>query len=73
LTRSANSNARELLKAFRSLKLDVKLSTVPRHDALEREAEGAESQLRELVEALSNGRNPVPPLSSMSTNGRLLA
>ncbi|HXZ06536.1 MAG TPA: tetratricopeptide repeat protein, partial [Paraburkholderia sp.] len=53
--------ATELLNAVRSLKLDVRLSTVPGHEALEREVEGLETQLRQLVETLSNSPNPVPP------------
>jgi hypothetical protein len=53
--------ATELLNAVRSLKLDVRLSTVPGHEALEKEVEGAETQLRQLVETLSNSQNPVPP------------
>ncbi|MBN3764721.1 tetratricopeptide repeat protein [Burkholderia sp. Ac-20365] len=53
--------ATDLLNDVRSLKLDVKLSTAPGHEALEREVEGAETQLRQLVEALSNSKNPVPP------------
>jgi hypothetical protein len=53
--------ATDLLNDVRSLKLDVKLSTAPGHEALEREVEGAETQLRQLVESLSNSKNPVPP------------
>lgn len=53
--------ATELLNAVRSLKLDVRLSTAPGHDALEKEVEGLEAQLRSLVETLSNSANPVPP------------
>jgi hypothetical protein len=53
--------ATELLNAVRSLKLDVKLSTVPGHEALEKEVEGLETQLRSLVETLSNSANPVAP------------
>jgi hypothetical protein len=53
--------ATELLTAVRSLKLDVKLSTAPGHEALEKEVEGLETQLRSLVETLSNSTNPVPP------------
>ncbi|WP_027213681.1 tetratricopeptide repeat protein [Burkholderia sp. WSM2232] len=53
--------ATELLNAVRSLKLDVKLSTAPGHEALEKEVEATEDQLRTLVEALSNSKNPVPP------------
>ncbi|MFM0205772.1 tetratricopeptide repeat protein [Paraburkholderia sediminicola] len=53
--------ATEMLNAVRSLKLDVKLSTVPGHEVLEKEVESTEDQLRGLVETLSNGKNPVPP------------
>jgi tetratricopeptide (TPR) repeat protein len=53
--------ATELLNEVRSLKLDVRLSTVPGHEQLEKEVEGAEAQLRELVEGLSDRKNPVPP------------
>jgi hypothetical protein len=53
--------ATELLNGMRSLKLDVRLSTVPGHEALEKEVEGAETQLRQLVETLSTSRSPVPP------------
>ncbi|WP_153075417.1 tetratricopeptide repeat protein [Paraburkholderia bonniea] len=53
--------ATELLNAVRSLKLDVRLSSAPGHDGLKQEVEATETQLRELVEALSTGQNPVPP------------
>jgi len=53
--------ATDLLNAVRSLKLDVRLSTAPGHDVLEKEVEGLEAQLRGLVETLSNSANPVPP------------
>jgi len=53
--------ATELLNGVRSLKLDVKLSTAPGHEALEKEVEGLETQLRSLVETLSNSANPRPP------------
>ncbi|MFL9906367.1 tetratricopeptide repeat protein [Paraburkholderia sp. RL17-337-BIB-A] len=53
--------ATEMLNAVRSLKLDVKLSTAPGHEALEKEVEAAEEQLRGLLETLSNSKNPVPP------------
>jgi hypothetical protein len=53
--------ATELLTAVRSLKLDVRLSTVPGHEMLEKEVESTEAQLRDLVEMLSNSKNPVPP------------
>jgi hypothetical protein len=50
-----------MLNAVRSLKLDVKLSTAPGHEALEKEVEATEEQLRGVVETLSNGKNPLPP------------
>lgn len=53
--------ATEMLNTVRSLKLDVKLSTVQGHEALEKEVEATEDQLRGLVETLSNSKNPVPP------------
>ena len=53
--------ATEMLNTVRSLKLDVKLSTVPGHEALEKEVEATEDQLRGVVETLSNGKNPLPP------------
>jgi hypothetical protein len=59
--RAQLKRATELLNAVRSLKLDVRLSTAPGQEALANEVEGAENQLRDLVEALSNGKNPVPP------------
>jgi hypothetical protein len=51
----------ELLNDVRSLKLDVRLSTQPGHEAMLKEVEGIETQLRQMVEALSNSKNPVPP------------
>jgi TolA-binding protein len=53
--------ATDMLNDVRSLKLDVKLSTVQGHEALEKEVEATEDQLRGLVETLSNSKNPVPP------------
>jgi hypothetical protein len=53
--------ATDMLNAVRSLKLDVKLSTAPGHEALEKEAEATEDQLRSVLETLSNGKNPLPP------------
>jgi hypothetical protein len=53
--------ATEMLNTVRSLKLDVKLSTVQGHEALEKEVEATEDQLRGLVETLSNSKSPVPP------------
>ncbi len=59
--RTQLKRATELLNAVRSLKLDVRLSAAPGHEQLAKEVEGAEAQLRELVEALSDRKNPVPP------------
>jgi len=53
--------ATDLLNAVRSLKLDVRLSTAVGHEALEKEVESTEEQLRGVVETLSNGKNPLPP------------
>ncbi len=53
--------ATELLNEVRTLKLDVRLSTAPGHEALLKDVEGTETQLRETVESLSNAKNPVPP------------
>jgi tetratricopeptide (TPR) repeat protein len=53
--------ATDLLNAVRSLKLDVRISTVPGHEALEKEVEGLEAQLRSVVETLSNSTSPVAP------------
>jgi hypothetical protein len=59
--RSQMKRATELLNDVRTLKLDVRLSTAPGHEALLRDVEGTETQLREMVESLSNSKNPVPP------------
>ena len=59
--RAQLKRATELLNAVRSLKLDVRLSTAAGHEALTNEVEGAENQLRDLVETLSNSKNPLPP------------
>ncbi|KND59725.1 TPR repeat [Candidatus Burkholderia verschuerenii] len=59
--RAQIKRATELLNDVRSLKLDVRLSTAPGHEALLKDVEGAETRLREMVEALSNSKNPVPP------------
>lgn len=58
--RAQLKRATELLNAARSLKLDTRLSSTPGHVALTNEIEAAETQLRELVETLSSGRNPLP-------------
>jgi tetratricopeptide (TPR) repeat protein len=59
--RTQLKRATDLLNAVRSLKLDVKLSTIAGHEMLEKEVESTEDELRRLVEALSNSKNPVPP------------
>jgi len=59
--RTQLKRATELLNEVRTLKLDVRLSTTPGHEALLKEVEGVEAELRELTEALSNAKNPVPP------------
>jgi hypothetical protein len=59
--RAQLKRATDLLNAVRSLKLDVKLSTAAGHEALEKEVEGTEEQLRGVVETLSSGKNPLPP------------
>ncbi|MGV7246598.1 tetratricopeptide repeat protein, partial [Caballeronia sp. M23-90] len=59
--RAQLKRATELLNDVRSLKLDVRLSTQPGHEAMLKEVEGIETQLRQMVEALSNSKNPVPP------------
>ncbi|SAK56249.1 tetratricopeptide repeat protein [Caballeronia ptereochthonis] len=59
--RAQIKRATELLNDVRTLKLDVRLSTAPGHEALLRDVEGTETQLREMVESLSNSKNPAPP------------
>ncbi|HVE05926.1 MAG TPA: tetratricopeptide repeat protein [Paraburkholderia sp.] len=59
--RTQLKRATDLLNDVRSLKLDVRLSTVPGHEQLEKEVEAMETQLRELVQGLSDRKNPVPP------------
>ena len=59
--RAQLKRATELLNQVRTLKLDLRLSTQPGHEAMLQEAEGMETQLRQMVEALSNSSNPVPP------------
>ncbi len=53
--------ATDLLNAVRSLKLDVKLSTLPGHEALEKDVDAFETQLRSVVEKLSGSTSPVAP------------
>jgi hypothetical protein len=59
--RAQLKRATEQLNAVRTLKLDVKLSPLAGHEALEKEVEAIEAELRGLVETLSGGPNPVPP------------
>ncbi|KVU80108.1 tetratricopeptide repeat protein [Burkholderia ubonensis] len=59
--RAQLKRATDVLNDIRPLKLDARLSTAPGAAALTSELEGIETDARELVEALSNGKNPVPP------------
>ncbi|AFQ47902.1 tetratricopeptide repeat protein [Burkholderia cepacia] len=59
--RTQLKRATDVLNDIRPLKLDAKLSTAPGAAALTGELEGIETDARSLVEALSNGKNPVPP------------
>ncbi|NIF79188.1 tetratricopeptide repeat protein [Paraburkholderia sp. Cy-641] len=59
--RAQLKRATDMLNAVRSIKLDVKISTATGHEALEKEVEATEDQLRGVVETLSNGKNPLPP------------
>ncbi|RZF27230.1 tetratricopeptide repeat protein [Paraburkholderia sp. UYCP14C] len=59
--RAQLKRATEMLNTVRSIKLDVKLSTAPGHELLEKDVEATEEQLRGAVETLSNGKNPLPP------------
>ncbi|MBN3723196.1 tetratricopeptide repeat protein [Burkholderia sp. Ac-20379] len=59
--RAQLKRATDLLNEVRPLKLDARISTMPGVSALTGEIEAVESEARSLVEALSNGKNPVPP------------
>ncbi|CAJ6606618.1 tetratricopeptide repeat family protein [Burkholderia pseudomallei] len=59
--RAQLKRATDILNEVRPLKLDARLSTAPGAAALNGEIEGLEAQARELVETLSNGKNPAPP------------
>ncbi len=59
--RTQLKRATEVLNDIRPLKLDARLSTAPGAAALTGEIEAVETDARALVEALSNGGNPVPP------------
>jgi hypothetical protein len=61
----------ELLNDVRTLKLDLRLSTQPGHEDMLKEAENIETQLRQMVEALSNSSNPVPPYAVEDLSNRL--
>jgi len=69
--RTQLKRATELLNDVRSLKLDVRLSTQPGHDAMLKEVEDIETQLRGMVEALSNSKNPVPPYAIEELSNRI--
>ncbi|MDN7671827.1 tetratricopeptide repeat protein [Burkholderia oklahomensis] len=59
--RAQLKRATDILNDVRPLKLDARLSTAPGAAALNGEIETLEAQARELVETLSNGKNPAPP------------
>jgi uncharacterized membrane-anchored protein YhcB (DUF1043 family) len=52
--RTQLKQATEVLNAVRALKLDIRLSTVPGHEEMAREAEQLEAQLLQTVEGLGN-------------------
>jgi hypothetical protein len=52
--------ATDLLNAARSLKLDVRLSAAAGHEALEKEVEDFEAQLRGQVETMTNSNTALP-------------
>ncbi|AOJ09715.1 tetratricopeptide repeat protein [Burkholderia mayonis] len=59
--RAQLKRATDVLNDVRPLKLDARLSTAPGAAALNGAIEALEAQARELVETLSNGKNPAPP------------
>jgi hypothetical protein len=61
----------ELLNDVRTLKLDLRLSTQPGHEDMLKDAEDIETQLRQMVEALSNSSNPVPSYAVEDLSNRL--
>jgi hypothetical protein len=69
--RTQLKRATELLNDVRSLKLDVRLSTQPGHEAMLKEVEDIETQLRGMVESLSNGKNPLPPYAVEDLSNRI--
>jgi len=69
--RTQLKRATELLNDVRTLKLDLRLSTQPGHEAMLQEAEGIETQLRQMVEALSNSSSPVPPYAVEDLSSQL--
>ncbi|MCG1018710.1 MULTISPECIES: tetratricopeptide repeat protein [Burkholderiaceae] len=69
--RAQLKHATELLNATRSLKLDVRLSTVPGHEALLGEVDAIETALRELTDKLANHGSPVPDYALEDLKRRL--
>jgi hypothetical protein len=63
--------ATELLNDVRTLKLDLRLSTQAGHEDMLKEAETIETQLRGMVESLSNSSNPAPPYAVEELSNRL--
>ncbi len=69
--RTQLKRATDLLNDVRSLKLDVRLSTQPGHEAMLKEVEDIETELRGMVESLSNSKNPVPPYAVEELSNRI--
>lgn len=69
--RAQLKHATELLNATRSLKLDVRLSTVPGHEALLGEVDAIETALRELTDKLANHGSPMPDYALEDLKRRL--
>ncbi|KMQ80574.1 TPR repeat [Candidatus Burkholderia pumila] len=69
--RAQIKRATELLNDVRTLKLDVRLSAVPGHEARLKDVEAAETQLRKMVEELSNSKNPLPPYAIEDMENRV--
>lgn len=69
--RAQLKRATELLNDVRSLKLDVRLSTQPGHEAMLKEVEDIETELRGMVESLSNSKNSVPPYAVDELSNRI--
>ncbi|WP_337691329.1 tetratricopeptide repeat protein [Mycetohabitans sp. B46] len=71
LRRAQLKRATELLNAARSLKLDVRLSTVPGHETLLAEVDAIETALRALTDKLVNNGSPVPDYALEDLERRL--